>query len=508
MTASLGRVLLAVVVLLSSGCLVPRDTSTPDDRTCTRCHGDVSRDGDAVRKAAPPVDRFGNTEISFPGVGAHDIHLNGTATASAVRCETCHPVPAKVGDPGHDDGVTTLKSDTNPIASYDPGARKCFSSCHRGPSGVWTRPRPNSETCGTCHALPPPSPHPQAGSCGVCHAAVIATDGGIINPSLHVDGTTQVSQVECNACHGTAADTTGAPATGAHARHLAGGTNTRPVACNECHLVPATPATPTHPNGGPAELLSGVRWVKATQSCANNCHRSLSPQWTSAQALSCTGCHGAPPPAPHPPVTQCALCHPNATPDGGFVDRLQHVDGTVDVVVSSSCDGCHGSANNPAPPRDLLGRSDTSLRSVGAHQTHVVGRGLARVVACSECHVVPAMTVSPGHLDGVVQVAFSGVAISNLAQPRWNAQTLTCASAACHDIANFTSAPGGGDATTPVWNQVDGGQATCTSCHGMPPPLPHQQRSDCESCHLNATAGRTFVRPELHVNGHVDFALP
>jgi len=42
----------------------------------------------------------------------------------------------------------------------------------------------------------------------------------------------------------------------------------------------------------------------------------------------------------------------------------------------------------------------------------------------------------------------------------------------------------------------------------MPPPLPHLQRSDCESCHRNLTPLRTFLRPELHVDGTVNFALP
>lgn len=191
-----------------------------------------------------------------------------------------------------------------------------------------------------------------------------------------------------------------------------------------------------------------------------------------------------------------------------FADRTRHVDGTLDVNVPANCDGCHGTMANAAPPRDTNGETLTTLRSVGAHQAHVVGRGLARVVQCSECHQVPAMTVSPGHLDGLAQVKFGGVALANLAQPTWNSTALTCANAACHDISNWTSAPGGGDSVTPLWTRVDGTQVTCTGCHGLPPPLPHVARSDCESCHLNATAQRTFVRPELHVNAKVEFALP
>jgi predicted CxxxxCH...CXXCH cytochrome family protein len=117
--------------------------------------------------------------------------------------------------------------------------------------------------------------------------------------------------------------------------------------------------------------------------------------------------------------------------------------------------------------------------------------GLARVVQCPECQMVPSAVVQGQHLDGVAQITFTEVARANLAQPTKTCgneptyQAGTCASAACHDIANYTVAPGGGTVTTPRWTMVDGSQATCTSCHGMPPPLPHVQRSACESCHLN-----------------------
>jgi hypothetical protein len=39
---------------------------------------------------------------------------------------------------------------------------------------------------------------------------------------------------------------------------------------------------------------------------------------------------------------------------------------------------------------DTRGRTDASLRSVGAHQAHLRDGPLRRAIACSECHVVPA----------------------------------------------------------------------------------------------------------------------
>lgn len=502
-------VVLVCLALALTGCFVPREPGPVDgDRACTRCHGDSSRPGDRALRAAPPFDIFGNTGTLFPGVGAHQLHLTADLTHGPVPCAECHRVPDTAADEGHNTGRTRFsfgpvaRGDAGVEPSYDFATRRCTTACHRGTSGVWTRPRSSTEACGTCHGLPPPAPHPQAGSCAVCHADVLAADGGFAHPELHVDGITQTTNAPCSTCHGDP------PGSGAHVRHVSGGAQTRPVACATCHEVPARAATPKHPNGGRAEVNAAVAWSQSTSSCATACHGATSPSWTSTAALDCTSCHGAPPPAPHPPVQNCALCHPNATGPLGRVmsDRSRHVDGVLDVSVPAACDSCHGSPGNPAPPKDTRSETATTSPGVGAHQAHVVGRGLARAVLCSECHVVPTAVVQGQHLDGLAQVTFSGVARANLAQPVY--QGGTCGSTACHDIANYTVTPGGGQATTPRWTLVDGSQSTCTSCHGMPPPLPHVQRSDCEACHLNATAQRTFVRPELHVDGRVDFALP
>ncbi len=514
----------ALLLFALTGCFVPRDSAPVDNHQCTRCHGDPSRDGDSTAKAAPPFDIFGNTQAAYPGVGAHEQHLLASASHAAIACAECHRVPKTAQDDGHNVGHTTFTfgpiavGDGGVTASYDFGTRRCTNACHGTQSGVWTDARTPAQACGTCHGLPPPAPHPQATQCWACHAAVASPDGGFVGPQLHVDGVVQLSAAACDTCHGH--DATGAPprsldggtertqvGVGAHALHLSGGAKTKAVACAACHEVPAMVVTPKHPNGGRAELLTAVAWSTTSARCTNSCHAIASPQWTDSVdgGLTCSGCHGTPPPAPHPQAANCALCHPNATGPLGrdIVDRELHVNGVVEVMLPTSCSTCHGSADNPAPPRDTAGQTSTTLPSVGAHQAHVVGRGLARQVLCNECHVVPSMVLTASHPNGVSEVNFSGVATSNLAQPRYAGGT--CGNTACHDISNFTGTSGGGTATSPRWTLVDGSQSTCTSCHGMPPPLPHVQRADCQACHVNATAARTFVRPELHVNGHVDF---
>lgn len=479
---------LTLLLVLGAGCFVPRERDGREDTRCASCHGDPSRAGDALLKAAPPNDIRGNSAAEYPGVGAHLLHVSGGATYRAVPCAACHRVPAELSDPLHNDGVTQVVLDGG--GTWDLGSRTCSgTACHRAAAAVWTRPRSTAEACGSCHGVPPPPPHPQGGACAGCH--------GELDAGLHVDGVLQVG-ASCSSCHGS--DDGGAPprsldggtgrehrGVGAHAVHLSGGATTRAVPCEGCHEVPSMVVTPRHPNGGPAEVTALTGWDAGSATCATGCHFGASPQWTSQTSLTCSGCHGSPPPPPHPQLAQCSTCHPFA--------KASHVNGVVELAAPATCDGCHGSAANPAPPRDLDGGTATSRPGVGAHQVHLSGSPRARTVPCGECHLVPAQVFAPQHPDGVTQVRFSGVAIANLAMPRY--ENGTCAGTACHDVAHFTVTPGGGTDTAPVWTRVDGGQVTCTSCHGQPPPPPHPVRTDCAACHPGVGA--------THVNGRVDF---
>lgn len=508
-------------LLALAGCLEPRDTTPVEDaRQCTSCHGDLSRDAGALEKAAPPIDTHGNTALEYPGVGAHALHLSASSTHAAVACADCHRVPKTPRDEGHNVGKTTFAfsaratGDAGVQPRYDFATRQCTNACHREAHPRWTEPNP--APCGTCHGLPPPAPHPQAPQCFACHAEVVRADGGFVDPALHVDGVVELKEAACTTCHGS--DAGAAPpraldgstsvaslAVGAHQRHLLGGANTRPVPCETCHEVPAQVVTATHPNGGPAEVKPALHWSREEATCTTGCHGGVSPRWTDeSAALTCTGCHGAPPAAPHPQATNCGMCHENVF-GLTFVDRSHHVDGVVDSRVPATCDGCHGSSTNFAPPRDTDGGMSTTLTSVGAHQTHLVGTGNSRVVQCEECHVVPTVVLQDGHVDGVVQVRFQGVARANLAQPVWTGTT--CTNAACHDVSNYLPSAVGTN-VTPLWTKVDGTQNACGTCHGVPPALPHVQRNDCESCHTNVTAQKTFRHPERHIDGTVDFVVP
>lgn len=529
--------------LASPGCLERRDQPATDTEAtrCTSCHGDPARAGDYLSKAAPPFDLLRQTDPSYPGVGAHQIHLNAGENHAAIACNECHVIPEAVDTPGHaDDGAPgdvvfgPLGSKGNRTPYYDAATRTCESSyCHREAHAVWSLPRDSAEACGTCHGLPPAAPHPQSDRCELCHAEVIDENRRFIAPERHVDGVVDHGEANCNVCHGSdendapPLDTLGNRSTselgvGAHQVHLSGGSNGRALGCDECHHVPDKVGDPLHVDGLPAEVsFSGVAgsndhrplWDRTSATCsASYCHGPTpgdgrdSPVWNVAARLDCASCHGLPPPLPHPQSETCSACHGDvvAADNRTIKDKSLHVNGSVETTNDATCTSCHG-ADNAAPPVDAQGNSDTRFEGVGAHQTHVLGTERSRAVPCSECHAVPEDVLETGHVDSArpAELAFSGVALANGAAPRY--ENGTCKSTSCHGAVFPGGHLSGGSNTEPSWTRVDGTEAACGSCHGYPPPPPHPNPGNpCHNCHFNmAEDDLSFTRPDQHVDGIV-----
>ena len=522
--------------------------SRTGDERCATCHGDPNRAGDFLLRAAPPRDLSGADDPSHPGVGAHQIHLRASSTHAAVDCSECHVVPDRVDSPGHADHGSpatlvfgALAGNQGSSPRYDLGTRSCTGSyCHGDSHAVWNAPRSSSAACGTCHGLPPALPHPQSERCSVCHGEVIDDQNQFIAPSLHVNGHVEYdTEGRCTACHGMGddpappRDTSGNSArsaigVGAHQAHLQSRIG-RSLACTECHDVPDKVEDPGHIEGLPARVrLKGVAtsaeheptWQRNARNCSDSwCHgpspdsAKVSPSWTASGNLGCTSCHGAPPPLPHPQSSQCSACHGATvgTDNQTIVDRARHIDGVVDVAITTSCTACHGD-QNAAPPRDLAGERLASLPGVGAHQTHVLGTERSRRVPCAECHRMPSEVLATGHLDssGPAEVVFSGPAAAASATASYRQGS--CQNTACHGALWTSGNASGGTHTEPTWTKVDGTQAACGSCHGLPPPPPHPYATlnpICSACHEDiAPDNLTFVRPDLHVDGAVTFSLP
>ena len=371
------------VSALLGGCLDRRaedQAANAEPNQCTACHGSSARAGSPLSQSAPPNDLSGNTESSAPGVGSHQIHLVATAGHRAIECGECHTVPRTVQDPGHIDGKGPAKFVPGALASfaghtpkYDATTRTCSDVyCHLEATPKWTAPR--ADACGTCHGVPPAAPHPQSKQCYACHSETVDAAGKIVDLEKHLDGKVEVAQT-CHSCHGTpespapprdvAGETDPSkPGVGAHQKHLAGGSKSRPVECKECHVVPATVEAPGHFDTAlPAELtFSGIATAGAAKpawdgvKCTNTyCHSTavaagadmkgavMAPQWTKVDGTQvfCGSCHGIPPIEPdpnkpqtkHPIAYECPDCHKNLSTGFIFKDPSLHVNGKVDMTV-------------------------------------------------------------------------------------------------------------------------------------------------------------------------------
>ena len=106
-----------------------------------------------------------------------------------------------------------------------------------------------------------------------------------------------------------------------------------------------------------------------------------------------------------------------------------------DTAEASECTACHGDPHRggtalrrAAPPIDTLGASDQRYPGVGAHSIHLDASGTHGAVACDECHVVPAHTESPGHIDHPppATITFGPIASEGDLMPKYDFSSRTC----------------------------------------------------------------------------------
>ena len=150
--------------------------------------------------------------------------------------------------------------------------------------------------------------------------------------------------------------------------------------------------------------------------------------------------------------------------------------------VGLDCTSCHGDSttNNPAPPQDTAGNTDTASAGVGAHTKHLALSTWHRQGKCTDCHTVPA---SIPHSNGKVDFNWTAPANASNASPTFSTTSLTCTGAYCHGT---TLAGASASKTSPVWNQVNETWNACgTACHLTPPPAStgHPASTACETCH-------------------------
>jgi len=356
-------------------------------------------------------------------------------------------------------------------------------------------------------------------SCRECHGTDLSGGAsGVSCASCHPQG-----PLACNTCHGDAlsiapprslsgARLTTVLGVGAHRSHTSN--------CTACHALPATAEAEGHYRSGgrlddsPAELILlsapglTARWDRDAATCSGvACHAPSgadarathqAPRWTMVGAgeAVCGSCHGLPPEDHGGSGNDCARCHGTAY-SGGQLLAAKHVNGVVDVGdgQGGGCSACHGDATSPAPPRDSMGRTSETFPSVGAHRAHLEATHLLRgPIACNECHLVPATSKAPGHIDSTLpaEVFPAGAGAGTLARadgavPTYSAATASCGSVYCHGAGTRAAddqAPS--RIPNPSWT---GGtsQAACGACHGVPPldglHSPAWILTDCARCH-------------------------
>ena len=272
-------------------------------------------------------------------------------------------------------------------------------------------------------------------------------------------------------------------------------------------------------------IVAGCSELKDTLPNASTASLSVHPDgWTTPASANF---HGKSIREDNWDMRSCQTCHGKVY-DGGIAKascRTCH----SKPAGPENCTTCHGGLNN-APPRDLSDRTDRTVTSVGAHQTHVLGTSFAAAVSCAECHSVPSTVYDSGHVDSgsPAEVVFNG-AVSNMRtgvvpggprvtpQPSYNPSSARCSNTYCHGA--FVN--GNGD-LPPVWNDPSGTQMACGTCHGdvAKPTLAeralpktsarggtHPNFTACYICHADVVdANLRIINPAKHINGKLNVA--
>jgi predicted CxxxxCH...CXXCH cytochrome family protein len=552
------KALLSAAAVVLAGCGVVRpsgfESTCPSyqetirplvESSCASCHGaDRSEGGYVVGEYTQTVSRRPDG-TAFLAPGDAD-----TAFLRAVRGEL----------PGHE----ALGADeTAQLTSWVLGCRAGPGEPQFHPRGWSTPTEQGLEADGGAlfHGKALRQKFYRFGECQQCHGEDLR--GGKTNSDCATCHEFQQGQLACNTCHGDGAsaappkalDGSSLPTTlgvGAHRAHVTASPTHRALECTECHREVRTLEDEGHYRRNnvfqidfttgqflPAEVVLGksndagtASWDRGQATCTNTaCHApwpgdtaamNMQPVWTTVGQAGCGSCHGNPPSSHPQDQLACETCH-GAGYEAGKVNVETHVNGVVDFRGgdASRCDSCHSGPRSPEFV-DLQGRTadaGSSVRTVGAHDAHLKASRMRGPMTCNECHLVPSTLFAPGHIDSslpaeVFPMGFTGISANQAVMPVYDATNATCTTY-CHSGAgDVDMAPGLN--RMPSWT---GGpsQATCGTCHGLPPQDNSQWHAlaattPCATCHggsIDADGGLIFTSlpdggvSSKHVDGRV-----
>jgi len=238
-------------------------------------------------------------------------------------------------------------------------------------------------------------------------------------------------------------------------------------------------------------------------------------------------------------LNKCQQCHggdySGGITDGNCLNCHEETGGP------EACNTCHGDFDDPsriAPPRDISQDTLTTTPGVGAHVEHLYTNDLGNQIACTNCHKVPQNYFDAGHTDSDLpaEIIFGEIAIvNNGIDASYNYSSATCSDTYCHGNWTVTKDPSDttywfafdvgsnemkGNNVSVIWNQVDGTQAKCGSCHGVEgvcaAPLGHigynisvfaNSCGRANLCHPGIVDNNgNIIDTEKHINGVVNVA--
>lgn len=219
-------------------------------------------------------------------------------------------------------------------------------------------------------------------------------------------------------------------------------------------------------------------------------------------------------------MLDCQTCH-NDDYSGGIVSPSCLTCHTLPDG-PEACNTCHGDFDNIeriAPPKDIDDNTEIVSVGVGAHEKHLYTNERGRDIPCITCHNVPNDVYDPGHLDSDLpaEIIFGEIATKNLGiNSSYDFSTATCSEIYCHGNWEFlrdsssnqfayTADKMTGNNVPVIWNQVDGTQVQCGSCHNLPPTghIP-ADLSACGGCHSGIVDPNGEIVDSLrykHMNG-------
>jgi len=466
------------------------DTATP---SCDKCH--------TFAAALPFKSTAGATVKTDVKAGAHSIHLASasatdplggakSAMSSNLSCVDCHSAVATINQAGHlettggaEISFGALAKTGGLLAAYSAGTLTCSNTyCHGAglPASspartdpVWNTPfltgsstvgngstTSGSGDCSRCHSYPPLNATHLgkiATDCKGCHDHVNTAGSGFDTPSLHINGTVDVSGTN-------------------HSVPYYGHNSTTPLSsCTACHNTSnsATVTYPAVPIGTPPNC--------------RGCHVNLAADATTMAAGTCTSCHAKPPSgvaapdragshAKHSALTNgqpdnCAICHNGA----GSGTNASHgksnrnlITGSVDVVFT------------PAQAGTTVWVPGTkSCSTITCHGGSGATWGVT--LNCQDCHgvtnstdvdnfVLPFTTASPiARVRIDTEWNTTGHGRASGFYPSGNnaaAFTVTNACEYCHDPAIAHNVVGNPFRLRNIADATWGMNGVCQSCHG------------------------------------------